>query len=298
MMNRFFNLMQQKKLVLADGAMGTELIKRGLKPGEPPESWNVKHPEVVLGIQRKYVEAGAEIILTNTFGGNRLKLRRAGMETKWREFNLTGVKITQEAARNKVLVAGDMGPTGEFLYPYGDYQPEDILQVYAEQVQILVEEGVDLIVIQTMSDLRELQTAVQACRQYSSIPVAACVSFSRRGSEFRTFMGATIPQVVNLIKDTGTAVLGTNCGDVTPQEMSLVIGEMTRLTSCPLIAKPNAGLPLIKEGETIYPLSPEEFSRAVQEIVEAGAKIIGGCCGTSPEHIRVLRTHLEKKNLV
>lgn len=298
MESKFFNLLQQKRLVLADGAMGTELIKRGLKPGEPPESWNVMHPEVVLDIQRKYVAAGAEIILTNTFGGNRLKLRRAGMEAKWREFNLNGVKIAQEAARNKVLVAGDMGPTGEFLYPYGDYQPEDILQVYAEQVQVLVEEGVDLVVIQTMSDLQELQIALQACRQYFSVPVAACVSFSRKGSEFRTFMGVTISQIVNLVEETGTTLLGTNCGDITPQEMSLVIGEMVRLTSRPLIAKPNAGLPLIKEGETIYPLSPEEFSPAVQEIVDAGAKIIGGCCGTSPEHIRVLRAHLEKKNLV
>lgn len=297
-MNKFLCLLQQEKVVLADGAMGTELINRGLKVGEPPESWNVTHPELVRDIQQKYVEAGAEIILTNTFGGNRLKLKRAGMEEKWSEFNYAGVKIAREAAGNKSLVAGDLGPTGEFIQPYGDYHPLDIYRVYVEQVQILVEEGVDLLLIETMTDSQELEIAIRACRDHSSLPIVGCASFNKKGGDFRTFMGTSVSQIVKIMEEPGVTGIGTNCGDITPEEMSQLIKKMARLTSRFLWAKPNAGLPAIKEGKTIYPLSPEEFSSGVQKIVEAGVKIIGGCCGTSPEHIRILKTDLERKNLI
>lgn len=269
-----------------DGAMGTELMKRGLKVGDPPELWNLENPEEVLEVQRAYVEAGAQVVLTNTFGGNRPKLGRAGMEEKLEEVNRRAVEIAREASGGRALVAGNLGPTGEFVEPYGTLSEEDLYRAFREQAEVLASSGVDLFVVETMSDLREVEAAVRACREFG-LPVAASMSFEPADG-FRTIMGVKPGEAAMALEEAGADIIGTNCGGISPEEMAEVVAEMGKATERPILAEPNAGRPELVGGRAVYKLSPEEFVEGMRKVARAGAKLLGGCCGTTPEHIRLL----------
>ena len=282
-----WSLLSGDRPAFLDGAMGTELIRRGLRIGEPPELWNLEEPEKVMEVQRAYVEAGAQVVLTNTFGGNRLKLKRAGIEGKLREVNRSAVEIAKEASEGRALVAGDIGPTGEFLEPYGTFSEDDFYRAFVEQAEVLASSGVDLFVVETMSDVGEVVTAVRACREFG-LPVAAGMSFESAGDSFRTMMGVGPQDSAKAIEDAGADIIGTNCGGISPEEMAEVVAEMGRATGRPIFAEPNAGRPELVDGRAVYKLSPEKFVEGMRKVARAGAKLLGGCCGTTPEHIRLL----------
>ena len=276
-------------VVLLDGAMGTQLIQQGLETGELPESRNVTHPEVIRQIHSSYIEAGAQVILTNTFGANRLKLQRAGAEEKLEEVNREALRLAQEVTQEKVWIGGNIGPTGDFLEPYGRYREEDFYAVFKEQAEILAQ-GSALFVIETMSDPREASIAIKACQDNFDLPIAASMSFYSKAGQYRTLMGTEITQVVEVLGEAD--IIGANCGDLSLEEMAQVIEEMRRLTTKPLFAEPNAGKARLEDGKAVYPLGPEEYARGAEKIVGAGVNLVGGCCGTTPEHIRALRKAL------
>lgn len=285
---KFIKLLSQREILLLDGAMGTEIIKRGLKPGELPESWNIEHPQLIRQIHQEYIEAGSEVIITNTFGANRLKLSRSGSAERFEEFNRRGVRIAREVAGEKVLVAGDIGPTGELIAPYGECSFQDFYLTFKEQAEILQSEGVDLFIIETVSDPQEMKAAIRALKENFSLPVLASMRFDHKGKDFRTMMGTTVEKAVEAMNEAD--VLGVNCGEVTPQEMAEIVRIMRKITSKPLLAEPNAGLPQLIDGKTIYDLSPESFLEGMRAIIRAGGVVVGGCCGTTSRHIKLLST--------
>lgn len=275
----------QKRILLADGAMGTMLQRRGLGVGECQEEWNLSHREEVKSIHENYLRASCDLILTNTFGGNRFCLKKFGLEDKVKEFNKAGVKIAKEAVRDsRAFILGDVGPTGEFMEPLGTATFETIYEVFREQTSVLAEEGVDALIIETFSELREAQAAMKAAKE-TSLPLLVSLSFNCGRKGFRTMMGVDIPIAVQGLIESGADVLGTNCGEVNLKEMAEIIREFRSLTAKPLLAQPNAGKPTLVEGKTIYKQSPEELAAEVEKLVKAGANIIGGCCGTTPEHL-------------
>ncbi len=291
-MSRFRKLLSQAKVILLDGAMGTQLMEKGLRAGEIPEMWNLKSPEVIEEIHLSYIKAGSQIIYTNTFGANRLKMKRGGKEKFLEKVNREGVCIARRVAKREVLVAGDVGPTGEFLKPYGEWEEEDFQKVFYEQINILVEEGVDLIVLETFSDIRELKIALDVAKDISDLPVMASMSFEKGKKGYRTIMGVSIKEMVEELE--GADVIGANCGSLTPWEMAEVIEEMHRYTDLPILAKPNAGKSMIKKGEVVYEVKAEEFAEGMMEVIKKGAKLVGGCCGTNEDYIKKLSEKIKQ----
>jgi len=285
-------LLSQAKVILLDGAMGTQLMEKGLRAGEIPEMWNLKSPEVIEEIHLSYIKAGSQIIYTNTFGANRLKMKKGGKEKFLEKVNREGVCIARRVAKREVLVAGDVGPTGEFLKPYGEWEEEDFQKVFYEQINILVEEGVDLIVLETFSDIRELKIALDVAKDISDLPVMASMSFEKGKKGYRTIMGVSIKEMVEELE--GADVIGANCGSLTPWEMAEVIEEMHRYTDLPILAKPNAGKSMIKKGEVVYEVKAEEFAEGMMEVIKKGAKLVGGCCGTNEDYIKKLSEKIKQ----
>ncbi len=276
----------KNNVLLCDGAMGTQLDARGLAPGECHEQWNVLHPEIVERIHASYVEAGAEAILTNSLGGNRWCLERYGLGDKVGELNSAAVKVARSAAGEERYVLGDVGPTAELVFPLGNKKEEEFVEVFKEQLSFLAK-GADAIIIQTMTALEELVAAVRAAKE-SGLPVLGSLSFQPdvRGKGFRTIMGVGIERMVRRLEDEGVDGLGANCGSVDIADMVEIVRQMRELTSLPLLAEANAGKPRIAGEETVFDQTPERMANYVPALVEAGANIIGGCCGTTPEHIR------------
>jgi 5-methyltetrahydrofolate--homocysteine methyltransferase len=270
-------------LIVFDGATGTELLRRGLEPGV---RWNEERPEVVEEIHRAYRDAGAEVILTNTFAANRLHLQRAGQTEKVALYNRLGVELARRAGEG--FVAGDMTSTGEFLEPYGSLTADDATNAFREQAQCLDRAGVDLFIIETMTDAREIALAVKAVRSVSDKLVIASMAFDETRGGYRTMTGATIEQAAEIMVESGAEVVGINCGSLRLDEAARVIAELRRCVSLPLIAQPNAGKPVLEEGRVVYRLGPDEFAEGMRRIVAAGARLVGGCCGTTPQHIAAL----------
>ncbi len=292
-MNKLQKLLEEKKVLVADGGWGTELMKRGLATGDIPELWNLKKPALVKKIAKDYRKAGADIILTNTFGANRLKLKRAGFTSNVREINRIGVELSKEEA-GESLVFASIGPTGEFLKPVGDFEEEDFIEVFSEQVEGLIEGGADGVIIETMSDIKEALCALKAVKENSSLPVGVTFSFNKVKNGFATIMGVTPEQAVLAIAKEKPDIIGANCGSVTVEDMVAIAKIMKKYTSIPLWIKPNAGLPVFKNGNTFYPQTPEEIASFVPQLIEAGVRIIGGCCGTTPEHIKQIREKVDQ----
>jgi len=281
----FLDQLSSGKILVSDGATGTNLQKAGLEPGVPPEVWVIEQPQKIFELESSFVQAGSDIILTCTFGGTRLRLKDTSYANRVEEVNHKAVELARKAAeeRNGVMVAGSMGPVGGLIKPYGPLTVEEILSAYGEQAKALTEAGVDLIVIETQFSLEEAQAAFAAARQAGDLPVVVSFSFDR-GT--RTMMGIKPSQVVRTFQPLGVAAIGANCG-TTLDNLELIVKEYKELAAdLPIWAKPNAGMPeLNREGETIYNISPQEMGAAALRSIAAGARIVGGCCGNSPEHI-------------
>ena len=286
---RWQALLDEGGPILADGAMGTMLFLNGLQFGDPPEVWNLTQPEVIRRIQRGYLEAGSRILLTNTFGGNRLRLGLHRLESRVDELNQTAAILLRsevEAAGNRALVAGDIGPSGAIMAPMGTLDYDEAVDVFAEQAAALVHGGVDLIWIETMSDLTEIKAAIQGVRQVApGIPLIATMTFDTRG---RTMMGVTPEQAVEALAAWGADAIGGNCGNG-PDELLPVITKMRAVApDVLLVSKSNAGMPELIDMRAVYRASPETMAGAAVEMQAAGARIVGACCGSTPDHLRAM----------
>lgn len=273
------------RIVFLDGATGSNLAMRGMPSGVCPEEWILAHEEVLIGLQKEYVAAGTDILYAPTFGGNRIKLAEYGLEDKIVEMNTKLVEISKKAADGKALIAGDITMTGKQLYPVGTMQFEELVDVYKEQIAVLANAGCDLLVVETMMSLQETRAALIAAKETCHLPVIATLSFEEDG---KTLYGTDAITTALVLEGLGADAVGVNCS-TGPDKMLALIKAMHENISIPVIAKPNAGMPALDEnGKTVYSMSPEEFATQCVSLVEAGAGIVGGCCGTTPEHIAAL----------
>ena len=270
--------------IILDGAMGTGLMKAGMPVDACTEEWALAHPEAVIAIQKDYVSAGAQIVYAPTFGANRIKLKEYGLEERIEEFNKELVAVSKQAVEGKALVAGDMTMTGQIPYPVGDVPFETFVEVYKEQAQYLVEAGVDLLVVETMMSMQECRAAVLAIREVCDLPIMATLTYNDDG---RTLYGTPPEVAINVLQSLGVDALGVNCS-TGPEGMVPIVEKMAEYATVPLIAKPNAGLPELDGMETVYRMTPEEFARTGKKLIEAGASLVGGCCGTTPDHVKAL----------
>jgi len=286
-MREWTKRLDKKKVLIADGAWGTELANRGLAPGEPPERWNLERPDEVSAVARAYVEAGADIILTNTFGANPMKLAKVNLLGKTTQVNRSAVEISVEAAAGRALVFASIGPTGEFMEPLGSKSADEMTSCFAEQVRAIAEGSPDGIVIETMTDLAEAQAALRAVRDNSNLPVVVSMTYEKGLKGYATMMGVKPGQAVEQLASAGADIVGANCGSGI-EDMVEVTRIMRAATGLALWVKPNAGLPELVDGRTVFRQSPEAMAERLGGLVEAGANIIGGCCGTTPRHIELL----------
>jgi len=261
--------LRQQKILIADGAWGTELAKRGLAPGEAPERWNLDRPDAVREIAESYVNAGADIILTNTFGASPIKLAKAGLDASAEEINRRGAEISRAAAGDETLVFASIGPTGEFMVPVGALTESELVACFARQARALAQGGVNGIVIETFTDLNEAKAALRAVRESTSLPV----------------MGVMPHQAAAELENDGADVVGANCGSGI-ENIIEIVAALRPATGLPIWAKPNAGLPELIDGKTVFRQSPEHMAARFPDLAKAGAAIIGGCCGSTPDHIR------------
>jgi 5-methyltetrahydrofolate--homocysteine methyltransferase len=275
--------------VITDGAWGTQLQSLGLPAAECPDSWNITHPERVQEVARRYVEAGSRVILTNTFRSNRISLAGFGLQASTAEINRAGVRLSRAAAGTSAKVFASIGPTGRMLMT-GDVTPEELHAAFEEQAAALASAGADAILIETMSDLEEARIALGAARA-TGLPVIVSMVFDSGKDRDRTMMGLTVEHVANELTAAGADVIGANCG--LGIEGYLPIGKRLRAaTGLPVWIKPNAGLPELIDGTIVYRISPESFARQALALRDAGVHFLGGCCGTNPDFIRALGTHL------
>lgn len=278
---------EKGRILIADGAWGTEFFKRGLMQGHPPDEWNVSHPEIVREITREYLEAGAEVILTNTFGANRLRLEHHGLADRTREINIQAARLAREVTGDRAIVAGDIGPSGRLL-ALGEVDARELFDAYAEQAASLREGGADWIVVESMTDAEEMAIAVKASRQSTDCPIVACMTYNRTPKGYRTMMGNSPELCVERAQSEGASVIGANCGSGIEDYVPLA-PVLRGLTAMPVWVKANAGVPQIVGGKVVYPLSPEQFASFVPALIDAGVDAIGGCCGTDPRFIREVR---------
>jgi 5-methyltetrahydrofolate--homocysteine methyltransferase len=303
-----------RRLLVADGAWGTRLQERGLEPGECPELWNVTRPQEVRRVAEEYLAAGSDLILTNTFGGSPLMLRRHGLEERTEELNEAGARLSLEAAAaaggqalvaaggreadmprqpGTALVAASVGPTGELPAPLGTSTEAELEEAFRRQVRALLRAGVRIFCVETMIDLTEACCAVRAAKSAArelgvAVEVMATLTYGPTPSGYRTAMGVDVPQTVEALTRAGADVLGSNCGNGIEQ-MLPIAAAFRALTGLPLLVQANAGLPVLEGGRTVFRQGPEDMARHVPALVRAGASILGGCCGTGPAHIAALR---------
>lgn len=283
---------QNQAPILLDGAMGTELDRAGLEMGGQN---CVSHPETVRPIHQAYASTGCDILTTNTLTMNRIYLETHGLHVDIREVNLAGAQLARSVLNSDhQFVLGDISSTGQFLQPYGDYSEDQLIDTFKEQAEALLAGGVDGFIVETMLDLREALCAVRACREVSSLPVLATLSFQNTLNGGMTTMGNAAGESALKLAEAGAMAVGANCGSLDPQETALVMAAMREVVTIPLIAQPNAGKPRLMEGRTIFDMTPESFKTGMLECLNAGATLIGGCCGTSPEHIRCVAEMLGK----
>jgi 5-methyltetrahydrofolate--homocysteine methyltransferase len=275
-------------VTIGDGGLGTLFAERGLPPGTPPEKWTLDHPEIVAEIARAYVDAGAELITTNTFGGSPMRLAQHRLGDHFEAINRRAVEIAREAAGDRAFVSASIGPTGRLLEPLGDADPTDVERGFAEQARVLADAGADLFCIETMTDLQEALLAVRAVRSVSTIPIIATMTFDITPRGPFTIMGVPVPRAAIELGSEGADVVGANCG-AGVEEMLIVADAFLASTKAPVAIQPNAGLPVTAGGRLTYPDSPDRFADMVAPLAAKGIRILGGCCGTTPAHIRALR---------
>ena len=287
------DLLDQSGYIITDGAMGTVLFAAGLEQGDPPELWNIKHPDRVAAVHHAYLQAGSQIVLTNTFGGSRHRMALHNAQSQVEQANQAAAEILRKVVNQSdknAIVAGDIGPSGEVLAPYGELAFQDAKDAFSEQAAALIAGGVELIWIETMSDLEEVRAAVEGTRQVSKdIPIVTTMTFDTHG---RTMMGVTPEQAFETLSSFGVTALGGNCGNG-PEEIIEVITKMRAIDQeTLLVAKANAGIPELVKGEAVYRASPETMADYAIQAYQAGARVIGACCGSTPDHIRAITTAL------
>lgn len=284
----------KKRIVLLDGGLGTELIKRGLNKGEPPEIWNLNHPNKVQEVHYAYFRAGADAVLTNSFGGNPLKLKSFGLEAKAYALNKRAAEIAMEVKPHDKFVGGSIGPTGLFLKPHGEYEENEFFEAYYLQVKALVDGGVDFILIETQYDLREAMIALKAAKSICKIPILVTMTFNQTKRGYFTIMGNSIEECQESLASAGAQALGANCS-LDSKQMVEVAANFKKYSNLPIIIQANAGHPLPQEDGSIkYSQSVADYIKYIPSIIENGARIIGGCCGTDPEYIEKMYSIINK----
>lgn len=287
-MQSLLSALHNKKLLVSDGAWGTFLHQYGLQPGECPELWNVTHRDDVFAIAKSYVDAGADIIMSNSFGGSPVKLEHYGLKDRTAELNKAAAAISRDAAGDDHLVLASVGPTGVMLM-MGDVPEEELFDGFCVQAQALKDGGADAICIETMSALDEACLAVRAAKQATGLEVVCTFTFEKTAAgEYRTMMGVSPAEMVAAVIEAGASVIGSNCGNGFDQMIDIVqeIRQVDR--NIPVLIHANAGIPVYENGKTVFPETPEMMASKVQKLIDSGANIIGGCCGTTPDHIRAL----------
>jgi len=294
-MNRTIFDLIKERAVLFDGGMGTELMRHGLPLGTSPETWNVERPDIVQRIHADYFEAGSDAVSTNSFGGNRIKLAAHGLEGRARELNSAAARVARRAAPAGKFVAGSMGPTGKFLQPQGEFTESEFEEAYGEQAGALAEGGVDLLIIETQYDLKEALAALRGARRAApSLPVFVTLTFNKFRRGYFTLMGNTVPLSVEALEKDGARAVGANC-TLNSEDMVGLVRAFREATKLPVIAQANAGKPeLSGDGEVSYSQGLEDYVRFVPDMLEAGANVIGGCCGTDPGYIRKMAEFIKK----
>lgn len=287
-----------KRPLLLDGAMGTMLQKYSLKQGDCYEEWNISHPEVITKIHQEYINAGADIILTNTFGANRIKLSNFSRENDTLKINELAVNIAKDAinkeksSKKRIFIGGSVGPTGKILEPYGDLKVSEVYKNYQEQVVILEKVGVDLIILETFYDLEEIRAALKATKENTNLMVIASMTFDQN---LKTIYGVSPEKAVTVLESEGTDGVGANCG-TGPEVLYEVLKMMKKASQTYLLVEPNAGIPEFIEGKIIYPVSPKIMADYTEKFIQLGVNIIGGCCGTTPLHTEAMSDKI-KNNL-
>jgi 5-methyltetrahydrofolate--homocysteine methyltransferase len=292
MPNLILEIIKQRPLFF-DGAMGTMLMKAGQGSLKTPILLNQDEPDLVIDIHRQYYAAGADVVITNTFGGSPLKLAADGLEQQLVDLNRQAVKLTRQACPDGKFVAGDIGPSGKMIQPLGDVAPEEMQENFFSQAEVLIEAGVDIITIETMYSLDEALAAVQAVRKAGDILLLASMTYTRTKNGFFTVMGENISQCVSALAGAGADMMGANCTLNSTDTIDLT-KELRSETDKPLLIQPNAGKPVTSKGVTYYEQTPAEFARDAKKIRKAGADMIGGCCGTTPEFIQAVKAELSK----
>lgn len=276
-----------------DGAWGTQLMARGLAPGACPESMNLSQPEVLAEVATLYLDAGADLVTTNTFGGSPLNLASHGLDDRTEEINRAAVEVLRSVTEGRAYISASVGPTGRILEPYGDTAPEVVAEAFSRQIGALIGAGADIVCIETMIDLREAELAVRAARSLSTdIPVIATLTLNATPRGFFTTMGSTVEQGCTTLVEAGADIVGSNCGNGI-DAMIEIAREFKKHASVPVIIQSNAGLPENRQGELVYPESPEYMAEKVGQLMDLGVGIIGGCCGTGPEHICAIRAAVD-----
>ncbi len=283
----------RREILVSDGAIGSVLLSRGLPKVPCPESYNMSHTGVLTDIAKEYLEAGAEIIQTNTFGASPLKLKDYSLDEKTDTINRIAVEAVKSAVADKAYISGSCGPSGKMLKPYGDIEPEEMYENFHRQITSLISAGVDVICIETMTDINEALSAIKAAKNISSaIPVMATMTFDPTPRGFFTIMGTDIPTAVKMLSNAGADVIGSNCGNGIGN-MIKIAEDFKAETEIPVIIQSNAGLPELKHGKIIYSETPEFMAEKAMELAELDVSIIGGCCGTTPAHIRAIRDKID-----
>lgn len=287
----------RERVLLADGAMGTEIQRAGLESGGCGEAWNLDHPERVLEIQRRYAEAGSDVLLSHTFGACRIMLNRHGQGERTAEINRAAVAIAREALAGRGYVLGDIGPFGGLMEPYGDVAREEVERAFREQARALVEGGADGVIVETQTALEELELAVAAAKEVGAAVVIGSIAFDRmaEADDVRTMMGVSPEQAAEFMAKRGCDVIALNCG--TGVDMAMAARIVTRYRAAcglPVMAQPNAGQPVLEDMKVVYKETPEQMAAGLPALVDAGARIVGGCCGSTPAHILRFREILDR----
>jgi len=282
----FLQLLKDRKVVLLDGAMGTQLDKRGLMSRG---SCNLDAAEAVLDIHRTYAQCGCDALTTNTLTMNRIYIETHNVGVSVREVNRAGAKLARQVAGDTLCVLGDMSSTGQLLEPYGTYRQSQFYDAFQEQAEALAEAGIDGFIIETVFDLREALCALRACKENFALPVVVCMTFQTDKNGGRTMMGDTAEQCAGQLAGAGADVIGANCGDLDPLQMSGVVAMLKAATDRAIVAQPNAGRPRVVEDKTVFDMEPAPFAEGISECIRAGAHVVGGCCGTTPQHIEAVR---------
>ena len=286
-----------KRPLLLDGAMGTMLQVYGLKSGECSEEWNISHPQVVQKIHQEYIKAGADVILTNTFGANRVKLSSSGRENNILKINEIAVNIAkgvinkERSLEKRIFIAGSVGPTGKILEPYGDLKVSEVYRNYKEQVAILEKAGVDLIILETFYDLEEIKAALKATKENTNLMVVASMTFDKN---LKTIYGVDPERAVIVLENEGADGVGANCG-TGPEVLYKVLKIMKKVSKTYLTVEPNAGIPELVKDKVVYPASPKIMADYTEKFVKLGLNLIGGCCGTTPLHIKAMSAKIKNQ---